>query len=254
MAKLVRNMRQACLLLLLAAALLPAGESVTVFAAASLGGALTDIAKAYTARTGVAVVTSCAGSSTLARQIENGAPADVFISADERWMDRLASLQLIDAGSRSDLLGNALVVIAPAGKAFALTMAKDFPAQTAFAGRIALGDPAAVPAGIYAKESFVHLGWWPWLEGRVAPAADVRAALRLVESAEVDCGVVYATDAKSSAKIEVIATIPEDLHAPVRYPAAVLSTAGPAPRAFLAALHAPEAAAIFVRHGFTVLP
>ena len=168
-------------------------------------------------------------------------------------MDHLAQRRLIDPATRVELLGNSLVVIAPAGKAFTFTVAKGFAADQAFAGRMAMGDPTSVPIGLYAKEAFTNLGWWSWLEPRLAPTADVRASVRLVESGEVDCGVVYATDAKASARVEVIATIPAELHQPVRYPIAATATASPAARAFLAYLIGPEARPVFERHGFTVL-
>ncbi len=225
----------------------------TILAAASLTGAMTELATTYEAKSGTRVVVSFAASSTLAKQIEHGAPADLFMSADLKWMDYLVDKKQIDATSRVDLLGNALVVIAPVGKGFAFKVERGFPAEQAFAGRLAVGDPTNVPAGIYAREAFFRLGWWPWLEKRLAPTADARAALRLVESGEVDCGVVYATDAKSSARVEVIATIPGDLHTPVRYPVAATVNAGPAARAFLAYLIGPEAKPVYERYGFAVL-
>ncbi len=232
---------------------LPAGESPKVFAAASLTRAVTELAKVYAAKTGVKIALSFASSSTLAKQIDNGAPADLFISADARWMDYLVERRQIDTVSRIDLLGNALVLIAPVGKGFPFKVEPDFPAEKAFSGRLAVGDPSNVPVGIYAKEVFTKLGWWPWLEKRLAPAADVRAALRLVETGEVDAGVVYATDATSSAKVEIIATITADLHPPVRYPFAATAHAGAEARAFLAFLTGPEAKPVYERLGFTVL-
>lgn len=240
-------------MLALICAVASAADTVTVFAAASTTNAVSELAKAYEARTGVRIVTSFAAASTLAKQIENGAPADIFISADLKWMDYLVERKQIDTGSRIDLLGNVLVVIAPAGKGFPFTVAMGFAAETAFAGRMAMGDPTNVPIGIYAKEAFTNLGWWSWLEKRLAPTADVRASLKLVESGEVDCGVVYATDAKTSQKLEVIATVPGDLHKPARYPFAATANAGPAARALLAYLTGPEAKPVYERYGFTVL-
>lgn len=239
--------------LLVLPGVLRAAEPVTVFAAASLTTAVTELATAYEAKHGVKVVTSFAASSTLAKQIENGAPAGIFISADLKWMDYLAKKALIDPASRVDLLGNALVVIAPAGKAFPFRCEKAFDAEHSFAGRLAVGDPASVPIGGYARQAFTALGWWTWLEPRLAPTADVRAALRLVEGGEVDCGVVYATDAKVSAKVAVIATVPEALHEPVRYPFAATATASPAARAVLAHLISAEARPVYERLGFTVV-
>lgn len=235
-------------------AVLQGAESVQVFAAASLTGAVGELAKAYEQKTGVHVVSSFAAASTLAKQIENGAPAEIFISADQKWMDYLVERKQIDAATRKDLVGNSLVVIAPKGKGFALTVTKEFAGETAFTGRLAVGDPTNVPVGIYAKEAFITLGWWTWLEKRLAPTADVRAALRLVETGEVDVGVVYATDAKSSEKVEVVAAIPGELHKPVRYPIAATAHAGTAARAFLAFLTGAEAKPVYERFGFTVLP
>jgi molybdate transport system substrate-binding protein len=247
-------MRTPLLALLIATVLLPGSETQpTVFASASLTNAVTDLAKTYEEKTGIRVIANFAAASTLAKQIENGAPADLFMSADLTWMDYLMERKQIDAASRVDLLGNALVVIAPVGKGFAFKAEKDFPAEQAFAGRLAVGDPTNVPVGIYAKEAFMALGWWSWLEQRLAPTADVRAALRLVETGEADCGVVYATDAKASPKVEVIATVPGGLHKPVRYPVAATANAGPAARAFLAYLIGPEARPVYERYGFTVL-
>ena len=230
-----------------------AAETVTIFAASSTTEAVQTVARRYEAEHGVKVVCSFAASSTLAKQIENGAPADLFLSADQRWMDHLARLKAIDAASRSDLLGNALVFVAPAGRSVAVTVEQGFAIGTAFSGRLALGDPTNVPAGVYAKEAFTRLGWWEALSGRLAPAADVRAALKLVELGETDLGVVYATDAKASAKVVVVATIPEALHTPVRYPIALTTTAKPAAAGFLAYLRSEAARAVFGAAGFTVV-
>jgi molybdate transport system substrate-binding protein len=233
---------------------LRAGDAdLTVYAAASVTDALGDIAKAYEESTHVHVVGVFAASSTLAKQIENGAPADLFISADEKWADYLDKKNLLKGGTRADLLANRLVVIAPAGKPFAVKFEKGFDFAGAFKGRLAVGDPTNVPAGIYAKEAFSKLGWWNVLEPRLAPAADVRAALKLVELGEADAGVVYASDAKGTAKVEVIGTVPEDLHTPVRYPLALTASAKPTAAAFAAYLAGPEASAAFAKRGFQPL-
>lgn len=227
-------------------------ESITVFAAASLTNAVQEIARAWQAEGGTPVATSFAAASTLAKQIENGAPADVFISADLRWMDYLQERQQIDAASRITLLGNRLVLIVPAGRSLAVEFTPGFPIAQAFSGRLAVGDPSNVPVGLYAKEAFTALGWWEQLQPRLAPTADVRAALRLVETGEVEAGVVYATDAAASAKVAVAALVPESLHKPVRYPAALTASANPAARGFLAYLRSPAATAVFTRLGFSV--
>ncbi len=240
------------LVLAAACARLGADDAVTVFAAASTTGTLQAVAKAYEAERHVRVVCSFAASSTLAKQIEQGAPADVFLAADERWMDWLAARGAIAPASRVDLLGNSLVLIAPPGKAPAVTVAKGFAIGAAFTGRLAIGDPSNVPAGIYAKEAFARLGWWDGLADRLAPAADVRAALRLVELGEAELGVVYATDARADPKVVVVAAFPPDMHGPIRYPLALTATAKPAAAAFAAWLQGAAARAIFTDAGFSV--
>ncbi len=232
----------------------PAAERILVSVTASLGDAVGELAKAHEAATGDAVVCNVAASSTLAKQIEHGALAEVFISADATWMDYLTERQLIDPTTRREPLGNTLVVVAPTGKGFPLTIAKDFPAEHAFSGRMAMGDPSHVPVGIHARQAFTAVGWWGWLEPRIAAAADTRAGLRLVERGEVDCGVVFATDAQASSQVEILARIPEELHAPVRYAFAATTTAGPAGRALVRFLTGPEAMAVYRRRGFTILP
>ncbi len=226
-------------------------DSLVIFAAASTTESLQALAKAYEAERHVTVTCSFGSSSTLAKQIEQGAPADLFLSADETWMDYLAGKQAIVATSRVDLLANDLVLITPVGKPLAVTVEKSFTIADAFSGRLAIGDPTNVPAGIYAKEAFTNLGWWETLSGRLAPAADVRAALKLVELGETDLGVVYATDAHASAKVAVAATIPTVLHAPIRYPIATTTTAKPAAAAFITYLQSPASRAVFARAGFS---
>lgn len=230
-----------------------AQEQVTIFAAASLTNAVGELAKSYETKTGVKIVTNFAASSVLAKQIENGAPADLFFSADTKWMDYLDAKKQIDASSRVEVLGNALVLIAPKGKTFPVRMEKDFNFAGAFTGRLAIGDPSNVPIGIYGKEAFTKLGWWKDLESRLAPAADVRAALRLVETNEVDAGLVYSTDAAQSQKVSILATIPAELHTPVRYPLALTKSANAQAKLFHAALSGPEAVATYTKFGFTVL-
>lgn len=229
-------------------------EGLMVYAAASTTDCLQSIAKSYEQVTHVHVTCSFASSSTLARQIEQGAPADLFLSADQKWMDYLSEHRSIVPGSRSDLLGNELVFISPIGTALSLRLEKDFAIATAFKGRMAIGDPSHVPAGIYAQQALVHLRWWEALHDRLAPAADVRAVLRLVELGEVDLGIVYATDAQASSKIQIAAPIPASLHDPIRYPIALTVTAQPGAAAFLAYLHSLPASSVFTAAGFTVSP
>lgn len=173
---------------------------VTVFAAASLTNAMQDIAKEYKKEKGVEVVSSFASSSTLARQIEAGAPADLFISADQKWMDYAVEKKSIDTASRATLLGNSLVVVAPKASAQGEINISDKTDWTSLlkGGRLALGDPAHVPAGIYAKEALQKLGAWETLSPKLAPAEDVRGALALVERSEAPLGIVYGSDAVAS--------------------------------------------------------
>jgi molybdate transport system substrate-binding protein len=231
-------------------------ETVTVFAAASLTDALTAIAGAYEAETGDTVRLSFAASSTLARQIEAGAPAQIYASANERWMDHLEAAGLIEPASRVSPIANALVLVAPADEApppVTVDAAFDLAALLGPDGRLAVGDPAHVPAGLYARQALEHLGLWDDVAPRLAAAADVRAALALVDRGEAPLGIVYATDAAIADGVAVIGTFPADSHAPITYPfALVAGEATPAARAFFDHLTGPEAAATLAAAGFTV--
>lgn len=222
----------------------PPAEGPVVFAASSLQEAVTEAADAWTARGHPAPVLSFAATSTLARQVEQGAPADLFISADEEWMDKLDGAGLLRAGTRADLLGNRLVLIAARNSGVrSLAQLGD--------GRLAMADPEAVPAGKYARAALEKLGQWPALASRIAPTENVRAALALVERGEAPLGIVYATDALASDKVEVVQVYPEDSHPPIRYAIAILATSQQADAAALRAfLAAPESRRIFARHGF----
>ena len=227
---------------------------VTVFAAASLTNAMQDIAKEYKKEKGVEVVSSFASSSTLARQIEAGAPADLFISADQKWMDYAVEKKSIDTASRATLLGNSLVVVAPKASAQGEININDKTDWTSLlkGGRLALGDPAHVPAGIYAKEALQKLGAWETLSPKLAPAEDVRGALALVERSEAPLGIVYGSDAVASKGVKVVGTFPEDSHKKVEYPLASGDGHKTATvSAFYDYLKGPEASAIFTRYGFT---
>ncbi|EOD3497684.1 molybdate ABC transporter substrate-binding protein [Cronobacter malonaticus] len=229
-------------------------NTVTVFAAASLTNALQDIAKDYAKGHQVKVVSSFASSSTLARQIEAGAPADIFISADQKWMDYAADKKTIDAQSRKTLLGNSLVVVAPAKSAqgdIVINRSTDWKSLLK-GGRLAAGDPAHVPAGIYAKEALQKLGAWETLSAQLAPSEDVRGALALVERNEAPLGIVYGSDAVASHGVKVVGTFPEDSHQKVEYPLAIIDGHNnPTVSAFYHYLQGPEAAAVFKRYGFT---
>lgn len=228
---------------------------LTVFAAASTTDVMREAGRRFDAKTGTRVVFSFDSSSNLARQIKAGAPADVFLSADEAWMDDVASAGAIQAGTRDDLLGNRLVFIAPAGEGFDVTLSKELDPAESLSGlrRIAVGDPSHVPAGRYAREALQSLGWWSVLEPRLLPAQDVRAALRLVELGEADAGIVYATDAAPSDRVVVVAEFPADTHRPIRYPVAVCRDADPVAAEFVEFLRSDEMKRVFERAGFQVL-
>ena len=230
---------------------------LTVFAAASLKESLDEAAAAYEKSTGQAVRVSYAASSALARQIEQGAPADAFLSADLDWMDYLQQRELIDTDTRRNLLGNTLVLIAPASgdtKPVALKPGIDLLPRLGGHGRIALALTASVPAGKYAKAAFTSLGTWNALAPRVAEAENVRAALRLVARGETPLGVVYGSDAQAEPKVRVVGVFPENTHAPIVYPVArIAASRNPHATAFARWLGTPAAARIFRAHGFKVL-
>ncbi len=228
---------------------------VMVFAAASTTAALTEIAALFTAQGKGRAVTSFASSSMLAKQIANGAPADIYVSANPGWMDYLARENAIETATRLDLLANRLVLVAPAGSALSVRIAPAFPlAETLGEGRLAIGDPDHVPAGIYGRAALRWLGVWPALAGRVARTQDVRGALALVGRGEAAAAVVYATDVAITKRVRLVATFPADSHPPIRYPVAIVAGRGrPEVRRFYEFLTSPEAARVFTRHGFTVI-
>ena len=223
-----------------------------VLAAASLQDALEDAAGAWAAKGHPRPVLSFAATSALARQIEAGAPADLFISADEKWMDAVADKGLILGDSRADFLANSLVLIAPAESKAELTIAPGFPLAAALgSGRLALADPDAVPAGRYAKEALTNLGAWDSVADKVAQAENVRVALALVARGEAPLGIVYATDAKAEPKVRVLSQFPADSHMPITYPLAVLKTSTNADATnFRSFLISNEGVAIFEKYGF----
>jgi molybdate transport system substrate-binding protein len=229
-------------------------ETVTVFAAASLTNALTEIDNMFAAKGAGTVTPSFAASSTLAKQIENGAPANVFISADEAWMNYLSEKRLLVPDSRFDLLGNRVVLVAPADSNLKVDIKQGFPlAELLGDERLATGDPDHVPVGKYAKTALEKLGVWAGIAGKLARADNVRAALALVEREECPLGIVYSTDAAISKKVKIVGTFPEGSHPPVTYPAALVTGKDtPEARSFLNFLKMPEAKAIFEKYGFTV--
>jgi molybdate transport system substrate-binding protein len=227
-----------------------APREVLVFAAASLTDALREIGVEFEARTGTRVLFSFAGSNTLARQILAGAPADVFVSANRERMDELERAGLVRSADRVDLLSNELVVVLASTSRLALRS----PADLLGARRLALGDPEAVPAGIYARQWLEHLGLWDRLRARIVPTLDVRAALVAVDSGAADAGIVYRTDAAMARRARVGLEVTGPAAPRIVYPAALLAgSSSPGARAFLGHLESEEARAVFERFGFEVL-
>jgi molybdate transport system substrate-binding protein len=244
-------MRALAFIFLSGLALVAQAQSLTVFAAASLKNALDEVAALHKEKP----IVSYGASSALARQIENGAPADIFISADLDWMDDVEKKGLVAPGTRKNLLGNRLVLVAPAKQPVKLQITSGFAIGKAIGnGRIALADPQSVPAGKYAKAAFEKLGVWDQVSGRVAAAENVRAALALVARGEAPLGVVYQTDANAEPGVMVAGVFPADTHPPIVYPAAALKGAKGGAAPFLQLLSSPAARRIFEKHGFSTRP
>jgi molybdate transport system substrate-binding protein len=225
-----------------------------VYAAASLTLALTDVAERWRRAGHPVPVLVFGGSATLAKQLVAGAPADVFVSADATWMDELATRNRIDRTSRVDLLGNAVVLVAPREAGFDVELRPGFALARAFSGRLCTGEPGVVPIGTRAREALQWLGAWDALRSRIVATDDARAALAFVERGHCAAGIVYESDAKGSTRVVTVARFPDSSHRPVVYPAALLQRAGPEGRAFFAFLRdSPEVADLFSRHGFRVL-
>lgn len=245
-------------LYVLTALLLPLhawAQEVTVFAAASLTDAMKDVSAKWVEAGHQPLRMSFGSSSTLARQIEQGAPANVFASADEKWMDYLADKKMIADGTRKSLLGNDLVLVVAADKPMHVTIDKGFDLTGLLGanGRLATGDPAHVPVGTYAEQALKKLGMWDSISPRLARTEDVRAALLLVERGEAPAGIVYATDAAASKAVMIAGTFPADSHDPVSYPFAVTKSGDTAEaRALLSFLAGPSARAVFMQRGFKV--
>jgi len=230
-------------------------DTLRVFAAASTTNAVSEIGDIYAKRHRVRFLPSFASSSTLAKQIENGAPADIYLSANTAWISYLENETLIEKGTRIDLLSNRIVLIMPADSSVGrIRIAPGFDLLNLIAdGRLSMGDPDHVPAGIYAKQALETLGVWTAIEHHVARSKDVRAALTLVERGESPVGLVYATDAAMTDKVKVVGTFPQTIHPPIIYPVAVVSgRRSPATDRFMALLRSPEAGAVFHKFGFTV--
>jgi molybdate transport system substrate-binding protein len=253
--RLLHSARMALAALLLTLTPLAArAADITVFAAASLSDALSEIEKSWAERTGHDAAISFAASSVLARQIEASGGADVFISADRDWMDYLDSRNLIAHQTRKDLLGNHLVLIEPASSHAAPAIAPHFDLAGALAGgRLAVADPDSVPAGKYAKAALTSLGVWSALADHLAKAENVRVALAYVARGETPFGIVYTTDALSEPRVRIAGTFPDDTHQPIVYPIALTKDAKPLARDFLAYLSGARARAVFLKDGFMVL-
>jgi molybdate transport system substrate-binding protein len=228
--------------------------TITVFGAASLTNALQDLGDAFTKQTAVDVKFSFAASSALAHQIENGARADVFFSADIDWMDYLQARNLIQPATRHDAVGNRLVLIAPIDSAITLKIAADFPLATALGGgKLATGDPDSVPVGRYAQSALTSLGVWNSVSSRLIRADSVRSALAFVDRGEAPLGIVYETDARIDKKVRVIDVFPATSHAPIVYPIALTVTARPAAAKFVEFVRSPSGDAMFKAYGFLPL-
>jgi molybdate transport system substrate-binding protein len=226
-----------------------------VFAAASLRGPLDDANTWFLYENGSGARVSYGASSALAKQIENGAPADIYFSADADWMNYLAERKLINTGSRDDVLSNKLVLIAPANSNVTLTIGPNFPlAQALGSGRLAMAEPSAVPAGKYGKAALETLGVWNAVSSKMAPAQDVRGALALVARGEAPLGIVYHTDAAADKNVKIIGTFPETSHPKIVYPAAVLAkSTNIVSSVYVQFLVSNKAAIYFEKYGFTVL-
>jgi molybdate transport system substrate-binding protein len=231
-------------------------KPVIVFAAASMKTALDAVAAAWTANTGKTASIAYASSAVLAKQIEQGAPADIFISADLKWMDYLEKAKLIRAGTRRKLFGNKLVLIAPADADATLEIAKGFDlAGAAGDGKIAVCTLNSCPGGIYAKEALESLGVFASVETKLAQAGDIRSALNLVSRGEAKFGIVYATDAKADPKVKVVGTFSASSHSPIVYPVALVEASqNPDAAFFLAYLTSQAAIKIFTEQGFDIVP
>lgn len=243
-----------CLSCMAAVAAAAPAKPVTVFGAASLANVLGELGQAYAAAGGAPIRFSFAASSTLARQIESGAGAELFVSADEQWMDYLEQRNLIRTASRRDLLGNRLALIAPADSTITLEIRPGFPLAAALeGGRLATGDPDNVPAGRYARAALTSLGAWDAVADRLVRAEDVRTALAFVARGEAPLGIVYATDAAIEKKVRVVGLFPEDSHPRIVYPMALTNAASDEAAKFAEFLGSDAAHAVFERYGFVVM-
>ena len=235
----------------------PAGEQdreIIIFAAASMKSALDEAVESWEKESGKDVTISYAGSSTLAKQLEQGAPADMFISANLEWMDYLAERKLIDVRTRSNFLGNRLILVAPNSSDLTITIAPDFDLAGVLGdSRLAMANTDAVPAGMYGKTALESLGVWGAVRGKIAQAQDVRAALALVSRGEAPLGIVYQTDAAADPNVKILDTFPEETHGPIVYPIALMAASNnQEAQALLGFLTSEKAAPYFKKQGFTL--
>ena len=229
-------------------------KAILVYGAASLANALDELSQAYTAQSHVPVKGSYAASSLLARQIEAGAPADVFFSADTEWADYLDQRKLLQSGTRRNLLGNRLVLIAPAASGVQVKIAPHFDLSGALGGgKLATGDPDSVPVGRYAQVALTKLGVWNQLTSNLVRAENVRAALAFVDRGEASLGIVYQTDAQADPRVRVVDVFPQDSHPPITYPVALTASAQPGAAKYLAFLESGDGVKIFRKYGFQML-
>jgi molybdate transport system substrate-binding protein len=240
------------LIIFLSSALGAADRGLTVYAAASLTNVLQDVAAAFTADSKIPVKFSFGASSMLAKQIEAGAPADVFMSADQDWMDYLQTRSLIAAETRANVVANDLVLVAPVNSTQSLKIVPGFALAAALgeSGRLAMGDPWSVPAGMYARAALVRLGVWSSVGKRIVAADNVRTALNFVARGEAPLGIVYATDASVEPKVRIVDVFPSATHDPIAYPAAATARSSAEAAAFVRYLTGARARAIFIRAGF----
>jgi molybdate transport system substrate-binding protein len=228
-------------------------EDVKIYAAASLTDVITELAYIYKKKYPHSVIkTSFSSSSNLAKQIEHGAPADLFISADQDWMNYLAQRNRLSAASRKNLLTNELVIVAPLSSKLVIQLKPDFNFSDTIKGKLCIGEPAHVPAGKYAQQALDYYGWWRTIQGQWVGAEDVRATLAFVARGECVLGIVYKTDAQLSKQIKVLAHFPIQSHSPIVYPGALTQKAGVEAQKFWQFLQSPEATTLFKYHGFSV--
>lgn len=229
-----------------------AQDNITVYAAASLTNVLDEINQQYQKKNNINIKTSYAGSSTLAKQIEAGAPANLFISADEQWMNYLQNKKIIAGTDRVNLLGNRLVMISPKDQTYHFQMNQNFDPTTAFKGKWCTGNTESVPVGKYAKQALINLNWWTKLKPRLVETEDVRAALNFVVRGECPIGIVYATDAMITDKVSIVAEFPKNTYPAVIYPMGMIKKDASTVK-YYQYLQGDEAKAVFKKYGFSIL-